>query len=495
MNHTLALMPLVVPLATALISLWFRSFRSLQIGVAIAGHLLLLVTASVLVHQVWTTGTVVAELGDWAPPFGITVAIDLLGSAMVWVSAAIALTVSVYASGHIDEARRQSGFWPILSILIMGVNGAFVTGDLFNLYVWFEVLLMSSFVLLSIGNQRPQVEASVKYVAINLVSSSAFLIATAMLYGITGTLNMADLSVKIAQSESSGLVTTVAVVLTVAFGIKAAVFPLYFWLPSAYPSPPAAISGLFAALLSKVGVYSLLRCFTLLFHDDQVLAKSVLLWVSGATMIAGVLGALSQTVLRHAFSFHLIAAIGFMMMGIAILSEASLAATVFYLLVDMIVIAGLFLTAGVVERVTNTRDTRWMGGLYEQRPLLCFAYLIPALSVAGFPPMSGFWGKLGLLQATIDQGYFTMAGVALATSALALVSIGQIWSRAFWRPRSNLVGQPFRRMTIASAALAGITLLLGVFPGLLYDFTERAAADLARPQRYVEAVLSKRNSP
>lgn len=495
MNHTLALMPLVVPLATALVSLWFRAFRALQVGVAIVGHIILLGVASVLVHQVWTTGTVVAELGNWQPPFGITVAIDLLGAAMVWVAAAIALTVSVYASGHIDESRRQSGFWPLLSILIMGVNGAFVTGDLFNLYVWFEVLLMSSFVLLSIGNRHLQVEASVKYVAINLVSSSAFLIATAMLYGVTGTLNMADLSVKIAQSESSGLVTTVAVVLTVAFGVKAAVFPLYFWLPSAYPSPPAAISGLFAALLSKVGVYSLLRCFTLLFHDDQVLAKSVLLWVSGATMIAGVLGALSQTALRHAFSFHLIAAIGFMMMGIAILSEASLAATVFYLLADMIVIAGLFLTAGVVERVTNSQDTRYMGGLYEHRPLLCFAYLIPALSVAGFPPMSGFWGKLGLLRATIDQGYFTMAGVALVTSALALVSIGQIWSRAFWRPGSDLTSQPLRRMTIASATLAAITLLLGLFPGLLYDFTERAAADLARPERYVEAVLSKRGSP
>ena len=495
MNQTLALTPLLVPLTTALLALWFRSSRSGQIAVTIAGHSVLVAAATWLVHHVWTTGTVVDELGNWAPPFGITVAIDLLGAALVWVAAVIALTVSVYASGHVDESRRQSGFWPLLSLLIMGVNGAFVTGDLFNLYVWFEVLLMSSFVLLSMGNQRLQVEASVKYVAINLVSSSAFLIATAMLYGITGTLNMADLSVKIAQSDSSGLVTTVAVVLTVAFGIKAAVFPLYFWLPGAYPTPPAAVSGIFAALLSKVGVYSLLRCFTLLFHDDQVLAKSVLLWVSGATMIAGVLGALSQTVLRHALSFHLITAIGFMMMGIAILSEATLAATVFYLLADMIVIAGLFLTAGVVERVTHSRDTQYMGGLYENRPLLCFAYLIPALSIAGFPPMSGFWGKLGLLRATVDQGYFAMFAIALLTSALTLVSIGQIWSRAFWRPGATLATAPFRRMTLASVALAGITLALGLAPGALYKFTERAAADLARPDRYVEAVLSKRGTP
>ena len=337
-------------------------------------------------------------MSDWPAPFGITVAIDLLGAALVWVAAAVSLTVCFYASADLDESHRQAGFWPLVSILVMGVNGAFVTGDLFNLYVWFEVLLMSSFVLLSIGNQRRQVEASVKYVAINLVSSTAFLVATAMLYGITGTLNMADLSIKIAAMNHSGLVTTVAVLLTVAFGIKAAVFPVYFWLPSAYPAPPAAISGLFAALLSKVGVYSLLRCFTLLFYNDEVLARTVLLWISGATMIVGILGALSQSVLRHAFSFHLIVAIGFMMMGIAVSTEASLAATIFYLLADMIIIACLFLTAGVVERVTGRRDIRRMGGIYDARPLLCFAYLIPAFSVAGFPPLSAFWGKLGLLR-------------------------------------------------------------------------------------------------
>ena len=492
---TLAVLPLVVPLGTAILALWVRSSSRLQAGVSLAGHGLLLVAATALVHHVWDTGPVVAQMSDWAPPFGITVAIDLVGAALVWVTAVITLTVAVYASGYIDESRRQSGFWPLMSILTMGVNGAFVTGDLFNLYVWFEVLLMSSFVLLSMGNERNQVEASVKYVAINLVSSSAFLIATAMLYGITGTLNMADLSQKVVASASPGLVTTVAVLLIVAFGIKAAVFPVYFWLPSAYPAPPAAISGLFAALLSKVGVYSLLRCFTLLFHGDQVLAKSVLLWVSGATMVCGVLGALSQTVLRRAFSFHLITAIGFMMMGIAILSEASLMATVFYLLADMIVIAGLFLTAGVVEKVTHSQDTRQMGGLYDHRPLLCVAYLIPALSVAGFPPMSGFWGKLGLLRATIDSGYFTMAAVALGTSALTLVSVGQIWSRAFWRPKAVLSPQPYRRMTAAAFALAAMTLALGLFPGPLYEFTERAAADLSHPERYVEAVMSKRSNP
>ncbi len=487
-------MPLAVPLATALVSLWLRFSSRLQSAAALIGHIVLLIVATVLVHEVWSSGTVVAQMGSWAPPFGVTVAVDLLGAAMVWVAALVSLTVSVYATGHIDEPRRQSGFWPLLSVLVMGVNGAFVTGDLFNLYVWFEVLLMSSFVLLSIGNQRLQIEASVKYVAINLVSSSAFLIATAMLYGITGTLNMADLSIKITQSESTGLVTTVAVLLTVAFGIKAAVFPVYFWLPSAYPAPPAAISGLFAALLSKVGVYSLLRCFTLLFHEDQVVANSVLLWVSGATMVAGVLGAMSQTVLRHAFSFHLITAIGFMIMGIAILSPASLSATIFYLLADMIVIAGLFLTAGVVERVTDSKDTRFMGGLYDHRPLLCFAFLIPALSVAGFPPMSGFWGKLGLLRAAFEGGYGLMGAVALATSALTLISVGQIWNRAFWRPKSVLAQEPFRRMTIASAILAGMTLAVGLFPGMLYDFSERAASDLSKPERYVEAVLSQRSA-
>lgn len=482
-------LPLAIPLATAIVAILLRRWPRIQTATAITGHVALLGVATYLVATVWSEGVLVGQMGNWPAPFGITVAIDMLGAALVWAAAAIGVAVVVFAAGDIDEGRRQAGFWPMVSILIMGVNGAFTTGDLFNLYVWFEVLLMSSFVLLSIGNRPRQIEASVKYVAINLVSSTAFLIATAMLYGVTGTLNMADLSVKIAAIDNTGLVTTVAVLLIVAFGIKAAVFPVYFWLPSAYPAPPAVISTLFAALLSKVGVYSLLRCFTLLFYSDEVLARTVLLWVSAATMIIGVLGAMSQAVLRHAFSFHLIVAIGFMMMGVAIRTEASLAATVFYLLADMIVIAGLFLTAGVVERVTGQRNVRMMGGLYDARPLLCFAYLIPAFSVAGFPPLSGFWGKIGLLRATHDAGYTLMVGVALVTSALALISVGQLWSVGFWKPARIADPKPRRRMTAAALALAAITLLLGLMPGHLYSYTQRTAEHLFQPQAYVRAVL------
>ena len=492
MMTTLVLLPLAVPLVTAIMAQWLRRWPQIQSATALIGHAVLLGVATLLVQRVYEGGMLVAQMSNWPAPFGITVAIDLLGAALVWVAAAVSFAVCTYASAELDESHRQAGFWPLVSILVMGVNGAFVTGDLFNLYVWFEVLLIASFVLLSIGNDSRQVEASVKYVAINLVSSTAFLIATAMLYGITGTLNMADLSIKIAAMSNSGLVTTVAVLLTVAFGIKAAVFPVYFWLPSAYPAPPAAISGLFAALLSKVGVYALLRCFTLLFYADEVLARTVLLWVSGGTMIFGILGALSQSILRHAFSFHLIVAIGFMMMGIAISTEASIAGTVFYLLADMIVIAGLFLTAGVVERVTGRRDIGGMGGIYDARPLLCIAYLIPAFSVAGFPPLSAFWGKLGLLRASFDAQYPLMGAVALATSALALISVGQLWSRAFWRPAPLASTAPHRRMVGAAVALATITLLLGLQPGPLYHYSQRAAHELFQPARYAEAVLSRR---
>lgn len=488
MNNAVIL-PLAVPLATAIAAQWFRQWPRLQVAIAIVGHIALLAAATYIGATVMSEGMLVGQMSNWPAPFGITVAIDRLGASLVWVTAAIGLAVAVFAAGDIDEGRRQSGFWPMVSILIMGVNGAFTTGDLFNLYVWFEVLLMSSFVLLSIGNRPLQVEASVKYVSINLVSSTAFLIATAMLYGVTGTLNMADLSQKIAASDNSGLVTTVAVLLIVAFGIKAAVFPVYFWLPSAYPAPPAVISALFAALLSKVGVYSLLRSFTLLFYSDEVLARTVLLWVSGATMIVGVLGAMSQIVLRHAFSFHLIVAIGFMMMGVAVRTEESLSATVFYLLADMIVIAGLFLTGGVVERITGQREITKMGGLYDARPLLCVAYLVPAFSVAGFPPLSGFWGKVGLLKATYDAGYPVMVAIALITSTLALISVGQLWSVAFWRPSGTADPRPRRRMTAAAVVLAAITLFIGLAPGPLYHYTQQAASDLVHPDVYVEKVL------
>jgi multicomponent Na+:H+ antiporter subunit D len=324
----LPVLPIIIPLAGAVLCMLLRRNPALQRTLAVSVSVLLLGVALCLMIHTHEGTVVVMHVGGWTAPYGITLAVDMLSSVMLVLAGLLALTVSVYACFDLDEARVRFGFFPLMLILLMGVNGAFVTGDLFNLYVCFEVLLTASFILLALGGERPQLEGSVKYVALNLLSSALFLAGVGILYGMAGTLNMAELAVVVQQGERGGLVTMVAVMFMMAFGIKAGMFPLYFWLPASYPTPPIAVTALFSGLLTKVGVYSLIRVFTLIFSTDPQFLHLLILIGAGLTMLSGVLAAASHYEMRRILSVHIVSQIGYIVMGLGLFTELALAGTV-----------------------------------------------------------------------------------------------------------------------------------------------------------------------
>ena len=491
----LLVLPILIPLVTAVLvllgarRLWWQRLWSLT-G---AGALLAATTATLWV--VWTGGIQHVQLGNWPAPFGITLVADVTSAVLLVVVGLMGLAVLVYALGSLDADREAGGFHALYHLLLMGVAGAFLAGDLFNLYVWFEVLLITSFVLLVLGGDRAQVKGGVTYVMINLVASLCFLAAIGLLYGLTGTLNLADLALKLPAVNAPGMVTTVAMLFLIAFGIKAAVFPLFFWLPAAYHTPPVAIAAIFAGLLTKVGVYALIRVFTLLFTQDVGYTHAILLVVAGLTMLTGVLGAVAQTDVRKILSFHIVSQIGYMVMGLALFTPLALLGAVFYVVHHIIVKTNLFLVGGVAHRIGGSFALKDLGGLYRAHPWLAVLFLIPALSLAGLPPLSGFWAKLTILRAGLEAEAYVAVGVAVVAGLLTLISMTKIWNEAFWKalPDDPTRAEPTRASMAALIApivvLAVVTLSIGLSAEPLVLLAERAATELLDPSAYVVAVL------
>lgn len=490
----LLIAPVLIPLATAAAALIAWRAPHVQRWISVIGGGAMLASGIALLMTVWQQGIQVVQVGSWVAPFGITLVADLLSAVMVVITGITGLAVAIYSLGAIDERRERYGFHALLHMLLMGVNGSFVAGDLFNLYVWFEVMLISSFVLLVLGNERAQVKGAIKYVMINLVSSLTFLAAIGLLYGTTGTLNMADLAVKLEALDAPALKTTLAMLFLVAFGIKAAVFPLFFWLPASYHTPPVAVSAIFAGLLTKVGVYALMRVFTLLFTHDVGYTHTIILVVAGLTMVTGVLGAAAQNDIRRILSFHIVSQIGYMIMGLALFTPLAIIGAVFYIVHHIIVKTNLFLVGGVVARETGSFDLDRIGGLYAARPWLAILFLIPAFSLAGFPPLSGFWAKLIIIKASLDIGSYIIAAVALVVGVLTLYSMTKIWMRAFWKPHPDTAFHWKRPpklalMMVPIACLAAMTLVIGLGAEPFYVFASEAANQLLDSSLYIEAVL------
>lgn len=432
------ILPLVVPFLAAAVSLlgWGRVRLQRVLGVIGTGGLLL--SAIWLVYVVGRDGILVMQMGNWPAPYGITFVADRFSAMMVLLGGITGFSVAVYSLANIDQQRVAHAYFPLFHLLLMGVSAAFLTGDLFNLYVWFEVLLISSFVLLALGSERPQLEGAIKYVTLNLVSSFLFLVAIGILYGAVGTLNMADIARRLQTFDDKHLVTTVSMLFLVAFGIKAAVFPLFFWLPSSYHTPPAAVSAIFAGMLTKVGVYAMMRVFTLIFVQTPQFTHGLILVIAGLTMVSGVLGAMSQNEIRRILSFHIISQIGYMVMGLGLFTPLALAGSVFYIAHHIIVKTNLFLVAGIVKRLCGSGDLKLIGGLYTRAPWLALLFAVPALSLAGIPPLSGFIAKLVLIRAGLEAGQYSIVFAALAVSLLTLYSMAKIWNGAFWKPEPKL---------------------------------------------------------
>lgn len=504
-----ALVPLLVtlPLLGAAIALIAGRHRKTQVAVSVVTLTLVLAIAAVLLVVVDASDAPIAvSVGNWPIPFGIVLYVDRLAALLVVVSSIVLLAVLLFSVGQGaadgDDDTPVSIFHPSYLILAAGIFTAFIAGDLFNLYVGFEILLVASYVLITLGSTESRIRTGVVYIVVSLVSSILFLAAIAVIYGALGTVNMIQISERMAQLPQQTQ-TVLHVLLLLAFSIKAAVFPLSFWLPDSYPTAPAPVTAVFAGLLTKVGVYAMIRTETLIFRDNDV--NFVLMLVALATMIVGVLGAVAQAELKRILSFTLVSHVGYMVFGLAIATPAAIGATIYYMVHHIVVQTTLFLAVGLIERRAGSTSILRVKGLMRAAPVIAVLYFIPAVNLGGLPPFSGFIGKYALFDAAAEVGTPIMMVLivgGIVTSLLTLYALMRAWNLAFWREEedsaetesriSYLGAAPAaaveterrvipRIMTAATAGMVAVTVALTVFAGPLYGVCARIGASLLEP--------------
>lgn len=502
--ENLTVYPILLQFLTSIILmfLWTKNVL-IQKYISVISSIFAVMLSGYLFWHVYTQGVITLNAGMWKAPFGITFVADTLSATLVLLCSISGLAVSAYSTATISNARLRFGFLPVFHFLLTGLCGAFLTGDIFNLYVWFEIIIITSFVLLSLGGERAQLEGAIKYFTLNIISSTFFLTALGVLYGITGTLNMADLHLKMADVSHQGLVQTTAVLFLIGFGTKAAIFPFFYWLPASYHTPPAPVSAIFGGLLTKVGVYALIRVFMLIFPANELI-NNIMLCLAIFTLITGGMGALVQNNIVKIFAYLIICHIGFMILGLAMRNTQALTGTINYLIHDIIVKTNLFLIAGLIYKIKGTHSLRDLGGLYKQYPKISLLIFVSFLAVIGVPPFSGFWPKISLIQGALKfqgwEGAVFIAGIIFA-SFITLAVIAKLWAEAFWKkpieiPKikqfkyfDDLQGYQKIEMIIPILLLTCATLYVSFRAENILLVSQKIAFELMNAQTYVKAVL------
>lgn len=500
MSEFIVIAPILVQAFVAIILMftWQRSF--FHRAISIFGNALSVLLSFVLFVQVYHNGAISIQAGAWAAPYGITFIADLFSATLILLSQIVGLAVSYYTTTKIIGQRQRFGYFAIFHFLLMGLAGAFIAGDLFNLYVWFELIIISSFVLLTLGGRRIQIEGAVKYFTLNMLASIIFLTAIALLYGATGTLNLAELSIIVPKLANQNYIQLIAVIFFTGFGIKAGVFPLYFWLPASYHAPPTTISAVFAGLLTKVGVYALIRVFTLVFVV-QGFNQQLMLWTAVLTMVSGGLGALVQKNIIKAFSYLIICHIGYMIAGLGLSSSEGLSGSIYYMIHDIFAKTSLFLIAGVLIKMTNSDQLSQMGGVLNKYPRYALLFAITLFSLVGIPPLSGFWPKINLFKAALQApGSLVMSfGMTLAfifATFITLLVVVRIWNKAIASKPENEIQSDFdalsarqkQSMWVPIMLLSVLILFVGFGAEFFGQLTERIANELLNPEEYIRAV-------
>jgi multicomponent Na+:H+ antiporter subunit D len=487
-------LPVVLPLIGAGASILVGRSRLAQRVISVSVLTVVAGLAVALVVIVDQDEVVATQAGDWYAPVGITLVADRFSAIMLVTASLALLAVVIYAIGQPGAERNHVGFQSVYLVLAAGVSAAFLTGDLFNLFVAIEMMLTASYVLITLGGRLDQVRSGMTYVVISLIASVLFLAALAFTYAATGTVNLADLAGRI-DDLPGGLQSALAGLFLIVFGIKAGVFPLFFWLPDSYPTAPSPVTAIFAGLLTKVGVYAIVRTQTLMFPD--VLPTWLLMVVAGSTMLVGVLGAIAQDDVKRILSFLIISSIGFMVMGLALFTVAGIAAAIVYMVHQIVLKTALFLAGGMIEHAGGSSRLSRLGDMARTAPLIAVIFFVPAMSLAGIPPMSGFTAKFALFDSVAESAEWWILGVAVAVSLLTLFSIAKIWIGVFWaqadpgqgRPAADIRSHPPLMMVAPTALLVALTVALGIAAGPLYDYSLRAAGDLLDPSTYIDVVL------
>lgn len=545
LSDWLIVAPVLICLIFGGVLMMMRRFMALHPPIAILGLVLLFLVDVALLVDVASRGPQSMAMGGWRPPFGISFTVDLTSAMFLTVAGFVGLCCGIYAIASIDFEERRYGFYPFLFILMAGVSGSFLTGDLFNLYVWFEVMLIGSFGLLILGSEREQLDGATKYCFLNLIAATIFLLTIGYLYGVFGTLNMADIAVKSAALEGEGALQTIAALFFVAFSMKAAAFPLNFWLPASYHTPRFVVSALFAGLLTKVGIYAMLRVVLMLFPPERDGLGFVIAWVAGLTMMVGALGALAQADLRRLLNYIVIVGIGTILAGFAVppilegnvqsivtgaasvvggpngqaaamaadaavqgTLSTGLAGAIFYAMHSIVVMTALYLAAGVAAFRNGSSSLHEMGGMWRRNPLFSVLFLILLFAVSGLPPFSGFWPKVLLVRASIAADLPWLAAAILLSGLLVTIASVRVFALAFWRPlpaitrasspveakqiaddtfRAPPPGRPLALVPLAALCL--FVVAVGVWPEWLGRLSFAAANELLFPIGYLNSVL------
>ncbi|MFD1362982.1 Na+/H+ antiporter subunit D [Lentibacillus salinarum] len=488
----LAILPIIIPLLAGIILAFFPKKLGL---VRQLTKLFILVNLAVVSYTAWhvfNRGAVILETGGWTAPYGIVLVADELAILLVLTTNIVAAATAFYAPYSLSNKKEQYYFYSFFFFLIAGVSGAFLTGDLFNMFVFFEVLLMASYALIVLGGNKVQLRESVKYVFINVFSSMLFVTAIAFVYGALGTVNMAQIAQRVHEVDQQGILTTVGILLFFVFATKAALFPLYYWMPKSYAVPNPVISALFGALLTKVGVYAIIRVFSLIFVHKPELTHETFIWIAGLSMIFGVIGALSTNNIKLMIAYNIVPAIGFILMGVGVFNQDALSGSVYYLIHDMLIKTTLFLLVGTIAYAAGTSDLRKFSGLIHYYPFLGWLLFVSGFVLAGIPPFSGFIGKLLLLKGALADEEIAIVIIALLSSLLILYSIMKIFIKGFWGEKDDSFKPvSIKGRTAPVVGLTALSIFMGIGAEFIYPSVESISAYLLDPENYINAVLKE----
>ncbi len=510
MNNDWIVLVIALPLFAGIATTFLRGRLLLQRTVGLATLATLIATQLVLLTKLaHAEQPLVSSMGSWPAPYGIAIVFDGLAGALLLVAATVATAAYLTAFSLLDERLERGWFHPLFHLLVLGINFSFITGDLFNLFVAFEIMLMASYGLMCLGGSKHQLSQAFKYVILNLVGSTIFVLSAGLIYGLVGTLNYADLARIAIQTADNGQTLPagfqpLALCLLFVFCLKAAVFPLWFWLPDTYHTMPAPLGALFAALLSKVGVYAILRLFPSVFAMPELtgleVIHAILPALAGTTMVLAILAACAAHGIRRIIAMVLISHVGYLIFGISLMTPDAFAAAFHYMAQEMLVIAALFIAAGVVAHRAGTTDIRQLGGLHKPMPLMAALVFILAITMVGIPPLSGFFGKAVLIKEGLANNAPVLTAALILNAILTLVAMGRLFARLFWSPlKGPGIGVPNGAQpgpipvpASAYAAVAGLTaasIAIGLFAQPTFTWAQNSTKELTRPDTYIAAVL------
>lgn len=489
--NNLLITPVIIPLLTGMLLIIFQKNMKLQRTLSLIALLATTAIAVLLMNQIRDGGILTLQLGGWKAPYGISFVGDMFSALLLLATSVVAVCCLIYAFSSIGRKQEKLYFYPLFLFLITGVNGSFLTGDLFNLYVFFELFLVASYVLITLGGAQRQLSESLKYIFTNIIASAFFLIGVAYLYSMTGTLNLAHLSVRIAEVGQDGLITTVALLFLIVFAMKAGLL-LFFWLPGSYSVPPTAIAAIFAALLTKVGIYAIFRMFTLIFYHEPQITHLFIGILAAITMILGGIGAIGFWDLRKILTYNVVISVGFIMAGLVSFTSAGITGSIYYLIHDMLIKGLVFMIGGTIVHLTGTSDLKKISGLIRLHPGLGWMFFIAALSMVGIPPLSGFLGKVFTTQGVFEAGYYWLGAIGLLASLFILYSMIKLFMNAFWGETILNVEEEKGTtkgllLPIALLTLASVT--LGIGAEAITGYVAQAAEELLNPSLYIQAVF------